>query len=242
MIVTIDGPAGAGKSSIAKRLADALGFEFLDTGAMYRAVTLSCLEQGVDLADASTVARIASGSDIQFDGARVMLDGRDVTREIREPRITDAIKEVADNPAVRACMVSAQVRWSQGKNAVTEGRDQGTVAFPAAECKIFLTASPEVRAKRRFYQLREKNVAADLDTILRSQIERDEHDRSRPVGALVQAADAIPLDTDSLTEDQVLERLIEIVCNRCDANQIARPTIQKATRSGCCDCETTNSR
>jgi cytidylate kinase len=194
------------------------------------------------LADAPTVARIASSSDIQFDGAHVMLDGRDVTREIREPRITDAIKEVADNPAVRACMVSAQVRWSQGKNAVTEGRDQGTVAFPAAECKIFLTASPEVRAKRRFYQLREKNVAADLDTILRSQIERDEHDRSRPVGALVQAADAVPLDTDSLTEDQVLERLIEIVCSRCDANQIARPTIQKATRSGCCDCETTNSR
>ncbi|XZE43258.1 (d)CMP kinase [Pirellulaceae bacterium SH467] len=242
MIVTIDGPAGAGKSSIAKRLADALGFEFLDTGAMYRAVTLYCLDHQIDLTDAEAVARIANSSDIQFDGARVMLNGKDVSREIREPRVTEAIKEVADNTAVRVCMVAAQVRWAAGKNAVTEGRDQGTVAFPSAECKIFLTASPEVRAERRFLQLQEKSLPADLNAILRSQIERDQHDRSRPVGALVKAEDAISVDTDSLTEDQVLEQLIDIVCQRCDANHLSRPVLRDRAGTPYSDCETSATR
>lgn len=242
MIVTIDGPAGAGKSSIAKRLADALGFEFLDTGAMYRAVTLFCLDHQIDLTDSEAVARVAGSADIRFEGARVLLNGRDVSREIREPRVTEAIKEVADNQAVRACMVAAQVRWAIGKNGVTEGRDQGTVAFPDADCKIFLTASPEVRAERRFLQLQEKNLPADLASILRSQIERDEHDRSRSVGALVKAEDAIAVDTDSLTEDQVLERLIEIVCQRCDAKHLSRPVVRDRAQIGYCDCETSTTR
>jgi CMP/dCMP kinase len=229
MIVTIDGPAGAGKSSVAKRLADALGFEFLDTGAMYRCVTWECMSQGINLDDLESVARVAQLCRIDFSDGFVHCNGKDVTTAIREQPVTVAIKQVADNLDVRSCMVQAQRNWARGKDAVTEGRDQGTVAFPHAECKIFLTASAEERASRRVKQLHGMNQPADYDSILAAQRDRDQHDISRPVGALVSAADAVTVNTDGMTEEQVLARLIEIVQTK-KSHRISEPHFLEAAK------------
>ena len=233
MIVTIDGPAGAGKSSVARKLAGALGYEFLDTGAMYRCVTLACMNQSVSLSDTERVADVARNVSIQFSNGIVLLDGVNVTDAIREPNISQAIKEVADNLAVRECMVEAQKKWGQGKDAVTEGRDQGTVAFPEAACKIFLTASAEERARRRVAQLQSKQIPADFESILASQLERDEHDRTRPVGALIAAPDSIHLDTDQLSEDQVLAELIRIVKSKKQKQKGPHFAKQQQNGEGC---------
>ncbi len=214
MIVTIDGPAGAGKSSVARRLADELGFAFLDTGAMYRCVTLACVRRGIDLADQASVATLASEIEIALEGDCVYLDSEDVTDEIRSLDVTARIKEVADNIAVRQAMVDAQRRWTIGRDAVTEGRDQGTVAFPHAQCKIFLTATPEERAKRRVQQLLSAGRNANFDQILAQQNLRDQHDMQRATGGLKKADDAETVWTDGLSEAQVLHRLIELVRNK----------------------------
>src|SRR6476620_9294124 len=153
MIVTIDGPAGAGKSSISRRLAERLGFAFLDTGAMYRAVALSALRRGLGNNDAEAIARLASELTIEFDGAHTRLDGEDVSAAIRTSDVSAAVYLAADNVAVRQRLVELQRRIAAGRNIVTEGRDQGTVAFPDAECKIFLTASRDERARRRYEEL-----------------------------------------------------------------------------------------
>lgn len=214
MIVTIDGPAGAGKSSVARRLAEELGFHFLDTGAMYRCVTLACLQRQIALEDTESVATIAENVQIERVGDRVLLDGVDVTQDIRKPLIAQSIKSIADNLAVRRAMVELQRRWCQHRDAVTEGRDQGTVAFPDAECKIFLTASSEERARRRLNQLLDAGIDADLDEILRMQNERDENDMRRAAGGLRAAEDAVTVFTDGLSEQAVLARLIELVRSR----------------------------
>jgi CMP/dCMP kinase len=214
MIVTIDGPAGAGKSSVARKLADALGFSFLDTGAMYRCVTLACMRRQISLEDHDKVAEVACASRIDWNEGHVFLDGEDVTVAIRSPSVTKAIKQVADNIQVRAAMVQAQRRWVDGKDAVTEGRDQGTVAFPDAACKVFLTASPEERARRRLMQLLEAGVDADYDEILRQQEDRDASDRMRPTGGLRPASNAFTVVTDGMTEAQVLGKLLDLVRSR----------------------------
>jgi len=214
MIVTIDGPAGAGKSSVAKRLSKVLGFSFLDTGAMYRCVTLACLRRNIPLRDPSAVAQIAMDLAIELREDSVWMDGEDVTIAIRTPEVTRSIKAIADNLQVRAAMVQAQRRWVEGKDVVTEGRDQGTVAFPDAPCKIFLTASPEERARRRLRQLLDAGMDADYDEILRLQQERDENDMKRPTGGLRPASNAITVNTDGMQEDDVLQRLLEIVRDR----------------------------
>jgi cytidylate kinase len=223
MIVTIDGPAGAGKSSVARKLADSLGFAFLDTGAMYRCVTLQCLERGVELSDPNGVVEVARNCKIEFRDKGVFANGVDVTDAIRDVAVSSAIKFIADNIDVRELMVKAQQSWAVGKNAVTEGRDQGTVVFPAAECKIFLTASAEERAARRCRQLLAMNKEADYEAILSAQKERDQHDSSRPVGGLVAAKDALHVNTDCLSEEQVLERLIDIVRRKqAESNSVER--------------------
>lgn len=216
LIVTIDGPAGAGKSTVARRLAQHLGFDFLDTGAMYRCVTLKCLRAGFDLSDTQRIVEVARDSKIDLAGKSVFLDGQDVTIDIRDPNVTKAIRSIADNRSVRAMMVQAQRTWTHGKNVVTEGRDQGTVAFPNAECKIFLTASPEERARRRVAQLIDLGVDASYLEILAMQNQRDLQDTQREQGRLEPAHDAIMLWTDGLTEEQVLERLIQIVAEKRD--------------------------
>jgi cytidylate kinase len=211
MIVTIDGPAGAGKSSVARKLADALGFAFLDTGAMYRCVTLLCLERGVDWQDSDQIIATAKDCEIEFRDRAVYMNGTDVTDAIRDAAVSGAIKFVADHVEVRKLMVRAQQEWAKGKELVTEGRDQGTVVFPQAECKIFLTASAEERAARRCRQLAAMNKEADYEAILTAQKERDLHDISRPVGGLVAAEDATHVNTDGMTEEEVLSRLIALV-------------------------------
>ncbi len=211
MIVTIDGPAGAGKSSVAKRLAQEIGFDFLDTGAMYRCVTLVCLRQELSLAESVRVAEIARSIQIEIRGQTVHLNGEDVSESIRHPKITKSIRPVADNVAVREAMVESQRRWVNGRDVVTEGRDQGTVAFPNAECKIFLTATSEERARRRVAQLIELGVDASYDEILEAQNLRDAQDTQRESGGLKPAIDAVTVWTDGMSEEEVLRRLVAIV-------------------------------
>jgi CMP/dCMP kinase len=214
MIVAIDGPAGAGKSTIARQLAERLGFAFLDTGAMYRAVALAALRRGWGDGDADAIARLAESLTIDFDGRRTLLGGEDVSAAIRTSEVSAAVYLAADNVAVRRRLVDLQRQIAAGRDLVTEGRDQGTVAFPRAECKIFLTASPQERARRRYDELLDRGESTTFEEVLAQQIDRDQRDATRPVGALVKAADAVEVLTDGLTPEQVVDRLEEIVRRR----------------------------
>jgi cytidylate kinase len=211
MIVTIDGPAGAGKSSAARSLARRLGFRFLDTGAMYRAVTLAARERGLDLGDGQQLARLVDELRVELVGDRVLLDGRDVTDAIRKFDVAVATHHAADNPAVREKLVEWQRAAAQHGDVVAEGRDQGTVAFPHAECKIFLTAGEEERARRRHGDLQARGEMIPFEEVLANQRLRDHRDATRPVGALVKAHDAVEVSTDGLSPEQVVARLEQIV-------------------------------
>ncbi len=211
MIVTIDGPAGAGKSSAARGLARRLGFRFLDTGAMYRAVTLAARERGLDLADGEQLARLVEEIRVELAGDRVLVEGRDVTDAIRKFEIAVATHYAADNPAVRAQLVGWQRLAAAGSDVVTEGRDQGTVVFPEAECKVFLTAAEDERARRRHADLLARGEDIPFDEVLANQRLRDYRDAARPVGALVKATDAIEVSTDGQSADEVIARLEQIV-------------------------------
>ncbi len=210
MIITIDGPAGVGKSSVAREVARRLGFQYLDTGAMYRAVTWLALQNGVDPADAEAVERLAREMDYSTDGERVLVNGQDVTSRIRDPEVTRAVSTVADHPGVREHLVRLQREIASRGDYVCEGRDQGSVVFPDAELKIFLTASPEERAKRRWLQLLDSGISATYEQILQEQIERDQRDASRPVGALRKAPDAIEVVTDGKSFDEVVDELVQL--------------------------------
>jgi cytidylate kinase len=214
MIVTIDGPAGAGKSTIARNLAQRLGFAFLDTGAMYRAVALAALRRGLVARDEGEIAALAERMTIDFDGTRTLLDGEDVSAAIRTSEVSAAVYLAADNVVVRRRLVDLQRQIADHRDIVTEGRDQGTVAFPSAACKIFLTASPQERAKRRFDELKSRGENVTFDEVLSQQVERDQRDATRPVGALIKAADADEVLTDGLTPDQVVDRLERIVSEK----------------------------
>lgn len=211
MIVTIDGPAGAGKSVVARRLAERLGFHFLDTGAMYRAAALAALRQRVDWNDEQAVADVVKQARFEFTPDRVLLDGDNVTTAIRTVEITNLTRHTANNPLVRHHLVALQQDIVSTGDFVTEGRDQGTVAFPHAECKIFLTASPEERARRRQADLKTRGEEIPFAEILAQQNARDESDSTRAVGPLVPAADATHLLTDGLTLDEVVDKLVQIV-------------------------------
>lgn len=214
VVITIDGPAGAGKSTVAGKLAKSLGFDFLDTGALYRCVTLACLRANIALGDESAVLELAEQLVIQLDGSRVIMNGEEVSKQIREPEVTKHIGAIADNQAVRALLTSIQRQCAAGRCIVTEGRDQGTVVFPDSRCKIFLVASPEERAKRRVRELAEKKIDVSFEEILEMQERRDAGDAARPVGALRKADDAIEVCTDGLTFDEVVEQLRQIVGER----------------------------
>ena len=166
MIITIDGPAGAGKSTIARKLADRLGFRFLDTGAMYRAVAWSALEREIDLGNAAALADLVESLKLELDGKSVHIDGQDVTSEIRSHEVTEAVRHVADNPDVRSNLTQLQRVLAGNGNIVTEGRDQGTVVFPKAKFKFYLTASAEERARRRVGQLRKQGHDVSPNEIL----------------------------------------------------------------------------
>lgn len=182
MIVTIDGPAGSGKSSAARELARRLGFRFLDTGAMYRAVTLAALRRGIEWEDEAALALLAAEIEITLADDQVLINGEDVTREIRTFEVTTLTRHAADNTQVRSLLSELQREFATGKQVVTEGRDQATVVFPGAECKIYLTASDEVRAQRRYEDLRARGEEITFEEVLAKQQQRDHRDHNREVG------------------------------------------------------------
>ncbi len=211
MIVTIDGPAGAGKSTIARRLAERLGFRFLDTGAMYRAVALAAAEQGLDWNEPQQLVTLTRNLDVRVTEDCVLVDGRDVTEKIRLPEVTAVTRYTANNPGVREILVERQREAAGNDDIVTDGRDQGTVVFPDAECKVFLTASPLERARRRARELEARGQHVAVETVLEEQNRRDASDAGRSVGPLTAAPDAINVPTDGLTPDEVLDRLEALV-------------------------------
>jgi cytidylate kinase len=209
MVIAIDGPAGAGKSTVARAVAARLGFTYLDSGAMYRCTALAGLERGADLGDAGAMAELARSLRIDLDGERVVLDGREVGAAIRAPRVTEAASRVSVHPGVREAMVARQRQMIAAGRYVAEGRDIGTVVSPDAPLKVFLTASAEERARRRAAQ-----TGQDEATVLAAQRERDERDETREHSALCAAADAVELDTTGLSLDEVVSRVVGLAQER----------------------------
>lgn len=214
MIITIDGPAGAGKSTAARMLARRLSFEFLDTGAMYRAVALSALRAGIELRDEPALARFVRGVSLEMPAGLVLLDGADVSVAIRSQAVSDAASLVATSPAVREHLVHLQRIIAADRNIVCEGRDQGTVVFPDATCKFFLIADAEERARRRHRDLAVRGEAIDPATLMETLRRRDRQDATRPVGPMKAADDAIEIDSTGLSSEQVVERMEAVVLSR----------------------------
>lgn len=208
-VIAIDGPAGAGKSTVARAVAHALGFTYLDSGAMYRSVALAATARGVEPAQAASEARIEFARDAGSEPARVLLDGRDVTTAIRTPEISEAASRVAAEPAVRRAMVAQQRRLLATGDWVAEGRDIGEVVAPDADLKVFLTADPRERARRRAAEL-----DADVGAVLAEQTIRDERDQAREHSPLRPAPGAVTLDTTALTVPEVVQRIVELVRER----------------------------
>jgi cytidylate kinase len=207
VIIAIDGPSGAGKSTLAKRLAKELGFVYLDTGAMYRAIALKVLREGVDLADDDRLARLVASTEIDLQEhngtSEVFLDGINVAHEIRAPEVSQMASKVSALKLVRARMLDLQRGMGQRGNVVAEGRDIGTVVFPDAEVKIFLNAAAEERARRRYEELRAAGRAADLSETLREMQERDKRDSERDLAPLRVADGALEIDSSSASADAV---------------------------------------
>lgn len=210
MIIAIDGPAGAGKSTISKLVAKELQFQYVDTGAMYRAITLHFLGQGISPEDAAENAANLRAS-IQMNGQQIVFNGRDVSREIRSLEVNQAVSAYAAIPAIRIFLVKLQRQIGKDQNIVVDGRDIGTYVFPEAELKIFLTASVEVRAKRRFDEMRAKGEAVEWADIVENIRERDRIDSEREMAPLKKADDAVEVDTSDLTIQEVVDRILDLI-------------------------------
>ena len=215
MIVTIDGPAGSGKSSAAALLAERLGFEFLDTGAMYRAVALACLRRGIDLTNAAAVEAELPALHIEMPPDGVLVNGEDVASLIRSPEASQGASKVAVIPGVRLYLAAEQRRIASGRDFVCEGRDQGTFVFPEAECKFFITAEPRTRAARRHRELIAKGETTSLEDVLKEQVERDARDAARELAPMKPADDAIVVDTTHLAPEEVIAKLVAEVARQC---------------------------
>lgn len=213
--IAIDGPAGAGKSSIAKAAARRIGFIYVDTGALYRTVALSFIRGGVNCDDAEAVEKALADVEVAMehkeDGQHVILRGEDVSSAIRTPEVSMMASRVSQIPAVRKFLFSLQTGMAERYNVIMDGRDIGTVVLPHAQVKIFLTASPEVRAKRRMLEYEEKGEKADYQEVLNDIIKRDYDDSHREIAPMKPAEDAVILDSSELTFDEVIDRFTEIV-------------------------------
>ena len=216
VVVAIDGPAGAGKSTIARAIARRLGYIYIDTGAMYRAVAVWALRNGIAPEDSHKLDELARHARIEFTAGAttVLLNGEDVSEAIREPAISDAASKVSALPGVRRAMEEAQRDMAAGSSVVMEGRDIGTVVFPDARVKVFLDADPSVRARRRVEELRRKGVPVDESAAAREMAERDQRDSTRADAPLMQAPDAAYVDTTGLSIDEVVEEVLKITRTR----------------------------
>ena len=220
--IAIDGPAGAGKSTLARKLARKLGFLYVDTGAIYRTVTLKVLREKAAPADPGQVVPLLEGLEIRMDYGsdgeqRMYLAGEDVSEAIRRHEVSGAASRVSAIPEVRAFLLDYQRKLARETDVVMDGRDIGTVVLPNADVKIFLTAAPEARARRRLRELEQRGEPADFDAILHDIKERDDQDEHRPIAPLRQAADAVLLDTTELNLDQSLEALLSLVKEKIGA-------------------------
>lgn len=220
--IAVDGPAGAGKSSLSKKLAEVYGLVYLDTGAIYRTVGLACYRRGVDRKDETAVSAVLPELDIRIryneEGQqRMILNGEDVSEAIRMPEISLCASEVSALPSCRAYLLDMQRRFAREYNVILDGRDIGTVVLPDADLKIYLTASSEARAQRRFLELQQKGVEANFEEVLRDIILRDEQDMNRAIAPLRQAEDAVLVDTSELNLQESLEALCALVDERLPA-------------------------
>jgi cytidylate kinase len=209
MVIAIDGPAGAGKSTVARAVADALRFTYLDSGAMYRGVALAALREGIDPSDAERLGDLAGRVELALADGRVELDGEDVTAAIRDPEVTAAASKISVHPEVRSAMVERQRALIRAGRYVAEGRDIGTVVSPDSPLKVFLTASAEARAHRRASEGGE-----EIEVVAAAQAERDARDEGRVHGALRPAADAVTIDTTNLTASEVVARIVALARER----------------------------
>jgi cytidylate kinase len=207
-LIAIDGPSGVGKSTTARRVAQALGWDYLDTGAMYRAATLALLRSGVDLADRTGLERVLATLQLSQEGPRIFLAGEDVSEAIRGAEVTQRVTPVSADARVREVLVEQQRLIGHRGRWVVDGRDIGTVVFPAACCKVFLTASPEARAHRRHLELAAKGDSPPLDTVLADLQRRDAADTTRAVAPLRKAADATELDSSGMSLEQVVDWIV----------------------------------
>jgi CMP/dCMP kinase len=213
-VIAIDGPAASGKGTIAAGVAAALAFHYLDSGALYRLVALQSLEHAIDAADEAALAATAAALGVRFLSGRIELDGRDVTGLIRGEAVSKAASAVSVHAAVRAALLARQRAFRQPPGLVADGRDMGTVVFPDAALKVFLTASAEERARRRYKQLIEKGISVTLEGLLRDIRERDARDASRPVAPLRPAADAVALDTTDLSIAAATDAVLALYAER----------------------------
>ncbi len=213
-IITVDGPSGAGKGTLGRRLATELGWHFLDSGALYRVLAYAAIQQNLDFSSAEQLSNAALQLDVQFLDRSIIWAGQDVTRAIREVSCSEAASKVSAVPEVRTALLDRQRAFQQAPGLVADGRDMGTVVFPDAPLKIFLDASCEERARRRFQQLQERGVDVSLSGLLRDLEERDRRDRQRPVAPLKPAGDALLFDTTSTDADQVYAEVLALVQER----------------------------
>ncbi len=216
-VITIDGPSGSGKGAVASRLADELGFALLDSGALYRVLGIAALRAGVDVGDEQGVANLAAAMDVKFasdEPGKVILNGEDVSLAIRTDQGSDLASRVAAMAAAREALLARQQRFRQLPGLVADGRDMGTVVFPDAELKIYLTASLEERAQRRYKQLIDKGISAILPDLLRDLKVRDERDSQRAISPLRPAEDAVVLDTTTMSLDAVVQEVLTMAHDR----------------------------
>ena len=213
-MICVDGPSGSGKGALATALAERLGWRHLDSGALYRAIAAAAIDRGLSTDDESALASLAQGLDIHLAGGRIRADGLDLTERIRDEAVGAAASEAARHPKVRKAILAQQRRAAQAPGLVADGRDLGTVVFPGAELKIFLDASPEERAQRRYGQLRNKGMTVNLRTVLASIRDRDARDEGRAASPLQPAADAVVIDSTHMTIGEVLQKASVLVRER----------------------------